>query len=145
MNDIPVYGQQELSSGNTEFNSLQFLIQRALSRINVATLVQVRAVDPGAGLLVGTVDVLPLVNQVDGAGVAIPHTTLYGLPYLRVQGGNSAFICDPIVGDVGLAVFADRDISSKSRRQRSSTKLGSTIFIGRWFLSRRMEFKDSAK
>ncbi len=34
------------------------------------------------------------------------------LPYLRLQGGKSAVIVDPAIGDIGLAVFASRDISS---------------------------------
>lgn len=108
-----VFGQQDLSSGNTPFNELVFVIQQALGRINVATLVQVKAVNVGSGLApVGTVDVLPLINQVAGDGSAVPHTTIHNLPYLRIQGGVNAIICDPAVGDIGFCVFADRDISS---------------------------------
>lgn len=108
-----VFGQQDLASGNTPFNELSFVVQMMMAKLNVATLVQVMAVSAGPGLApVGTVDVLPLVNQVDGSGAAMPHTTIHGLPYLRIQGGANAVICDPQVGDVGFCVFADRDIST---------------------------------
>jgi hypothetical protein len=52
------------------------------------------------------------VNQVDGAGNATPHDVLHHLPYFRLQGGSDAVILDPKVGDIGLAGFASRDISS---------------------------------
>lgn len=113
MTDKPVYGQQELSSGNTPFNELSFVVQQMLGRINVATLVKVVAVNAtGGDAPVGTVDVLPLVNQIAGDGSAVPHTTIHGLPYFRLQGGSNAIICDPQKGDIGFCVFADRDISS---------------------------------
>jgi hypothetical protein len=113
MTDAPVYGQQDLSSGNTPFNQLSFVIQQALAKMNVATLVQVQAIyTTGPAGVVGTVDILPLVNQVDGAGVAVPHGTIFNVPYLRIQGGANAVIIDPVVGDIGFCVFADRDISS---------------------------------
>jgi hypothetical protein len=110
--DQPVYPQKELASGNTDFNQMSFVIKAALAKLNVATLVQVVAVHPGAGLLVGFVDVTPLVNQVDGGGAAVPHGTIFGVPFFRVQGGANAVICDPAAGDIGFALFADRDLSS---------------------------------
>jgi hypothetical protein len=112
MTDSPVYPQQGLSDADTPFNALMFTIKRALSSVNVATLVQVQEVY-GAGIgPVGTVDVLPLVNQVDGANQATPHTTIYGVPYFRYQGGTNAVIVDPSVGDFGFCIFADRDFGS---------------------------------
>jgi hypothetical protein len=37
---------------------------------------------------------------------------MYGLPYLRVQGGANSIIIDPQPGDIGIAVFASRDITN---------------------------------
>jgi hypothetical protein len=76
-------------------------------------MVKVMAVTNGGGVAAaGFVDILPLVNQIDGAGNAIPHGTIFRCPYFRLLGGGNAVILDPQVGDIGLAVFADRDISS---------------------------------
>ncbi len=104
--------QRKLSSGNTPFNALMFLLQQALGRVNVATLVQVQAVHTeGRTAPAGTVDVVPLVDQLDGAGKAVPHSVVYGIPFFRLQGGDVAVIVDPKPGDLGFCIFADRDIS----------------------------------
>ena len=77
------------------------------------TLVQVVAVTNSGGLSpVGFVDVQPLVSQVDGIGQSTPHGILSHLPYFRIQGGKNAVIIDPEVGDIGIVVFADHDISA---------------------------------
>lgn len=106
-------GQQDASSGGSEFNAIAFLIQQMIGRVNTATLVRVVAVtNAGDVSPVGAVDVTPLVNQVDGDGNAAPHGTIHSLPYFRMQGGANAVILDPQVGDIGIAIFADHDISS---------------------------------
>ena len=92
-------------------NAQALLIERMLAQTHTAMLVRVAAVssaDDGGG----RVDVQPLVHQVDGAGQIVPHGTVHGLPYIRLQGGTSAFIVNPVTGDIGLAVFASRDIST---------------------------------
>jgi phage baseplate assembly protein gpV len=46
---------------------------------------------------------------------------MYGLPYLRIQGGANAVIIDPQPGDIGIAVFASRDITTvKSTKAQAS-------------------------
>lgn len=103
---------QRPTDADTEFLSQHFFIVQRLLKMQTVTLVKVLAVYPPSGSLVGKVDVLPLVNQVDGAGKAVPHVTLYGRPYSRVQGGENAVICDPAAGDIGVMVFGSRDLSS---------------------------------
>lgn len=66
----------------------------------------------------GFVNVQPLVNQIDGEGNATPHGTVFNLPYSRLQGGANAVIMDPQPGDIGVAVFADRDISVVKRTRK---------------------------
>ena len=94
-------------------NNLAFIIQQALSKVQTATVVKVIACSNDGGVSpVGTVDVQILVNQISGQKVATPHVTMYGLPYLRIQGGSNAVIIDPQPGDIGIAVFASRDITN---------------------------------
>lgn len=103
----------EPTSSTSEFNGREFHIWSTLASVRTMTLVEVKAVTNNGGVVpVGFVDVLPLVNQIDGAGNAVPHTTIHRVPYTRVQGGENAVIIDPQVGDIGWAGFADRDISS---------------------------------
>jgi hypothetical protein len=99
------------------YNNLRFVVEQALANVQTATIVKVIACSNDGGLSpVGTVDVQILANQVSiGAGgqmVGTPHLTMYGLPYLRVQGGANAIIIDPQPGDIGIAVFASRDLTN---------------------------------
>ena len=61
---------------------------------------------------IGTVSVQPMVHQADGLGNLTPHGAIYNLPYARVQGGANAVVIDPVAGDIGVAVFCDRDTST---------------------------------
>lgn len=54
----------------------------------------------------------PMVHQIDGDGNSTPHGIIHNVPYQRLQGGVCAVIIDPVVGDIGKALFASRDISS---------------------------------
>lgn len=104
---------EDPESRNNEFNALSFMVGRLLDVRCTATLVRVVAVtNAGDVSPVGFVDVQPLVNQLDGQGVPVPHGVVHNLPYLRLQGGGNAVILDPVKDDIGLAVIADRDISS---------------------------------
>lgn len=101
------------TSAANDFLKITFVIQQLLRGLATATIVRVEACTNAGGLVPGgTVDVTPMVNQVDGAGQPVPHTTIYGLPYQRAQGGACAVIMDPVKGDLGIAVFATRDISA---------------------------------
>lgn len=94
------------------YNNLLFMIEQSISKIQTATIVKIISCsNDGDVSPVGTVDVQILVNQISGQGVGEPHVTMYSLPYLRIQGGNNAIIIDPQVGDIGIAVFASRDIT----------------------------------
>lgn len=76
-------------------------------------LVKVLSVTNSGGISpIGTVNVQPLVQQVNGAGEVTPHGTIYSLPYMRIQGGTNAVILDPQVGDIGIICIADRDSSA---------------------------------
>lgn len=95
-----------------EYNKLIFAISQAISKLQTVTLVRVEAVTNSGGVSpVGFVDVLPLVHQIDGLGNPTPHGLVPNLPYVRLQGGPDAIILDPKVGDIGICLFASRDIS----------------------------------
>jgi hypothetical protein len=109
------------NSGEGQYNAINFLVRQILNGVRTATLVQIVSVTNSGGVSpVGFVDVQPLVNQLDGYSNAVPHGVLHHLPYMRLQGGANAVIIDPQVGDIGIAVFADRDISSVSANKAQS-------------------------
>jgi hypothetical protein len=110
-NGIPI-GPILPSSSQGEFNALSFVIEQALSKMQTALPVKVISCTNSGGLSpVGTVDIQPLVNQVDGDGNPTPHSTIHTVPYVRIQGGANAVIIDPQPGDIGVAVFASQDIT----------------------------------
>lgn len=98
---------QVASSRSSEYNALTYVIRELLSTRSYVTLVQVVAVDAA-----GTVDVQPMVNQIDADGAPIPHGVINGVPWFTLQAGLNAVVLTPEVNDIGLCVFADRDISS---------------------------------
>ncbi|PND34524.1 oxidoreductase [Achromobacter pulmonis] len=115
-------GQAQAGEGVGDYGALMFVIGQALARLNTATLVRVVSVTNNGDLSpVGFVDVQPLVNQLDGAGNAVPHAVLHQLPYFRLQGGTDAVILDPKVGDIGMAAFGSRDLSAvKESKQQAN-------------------------
>ncbi|WP_186260359.1 oxidoreductase [Burkholderia gladioli] len=110
---VGVLGLADANSPAGDFNAQSFLVWQILRQISGARLVTVKAVTSAGDVApVGFVDVQPLVNQLDGSDQAVPHGTIYHLPFFRLQGGANAVIIDPQVGDIGVAVIEDRDISS---------------------------------
>lgn len=106
-------GQQSATDGGSKFNAMAFMIRQMLNRLNTSTLVEVVACTNDGGVEpIGYVDVRPLVNQVDGNNNATPHGTIHNVPYFRLVGGTNAVVMDPAVGDIGMAAFADHDLSS---------------------------------
>ena len=105
-----------------EFNNMAFMVQQALAKMQTATLVRIESCTNAGGLSpVGYVDVTPLVNQLDGQGNPTPHVTIYNVPYFRLQGGANGVIIDPVAGDIGVCVFASRDISKvKSTKKQAN-------------------------
>lgn len=106
-------GQLDVADISGEYNQRAFQIWQLIGRVSTLTLVGVVAVSNAGDVLpVGTVTVQPLVKQLAGDGTLVPHGELVNVPVFRLQGGVNAVILDPEVGDIGVALFCDRDISS---------------------------------
>lgn len=100
----------------------KFIIQQLISRIRTTTMVVVTDVTVPQDKLapIGRCSIRPLVQQIDGNNNVYSRGEIKNVPYLRVQGGKNAVIIDPVVGDVGLAGFCDRDISMVKRTGESA-------------------------
>lgn len=108
-----VFGQQDPSTQASEYAALAFVVQQLLQKMQTVTLVRVVSCSNDGGVSpVGTVSVQPLVNQMSGDRQPTPHGVIFNVPYFRLQGGASAVILDPEVGDIGMCAFASRDISA---------------------------------
>lgn len=115
------YAHNQGTSPTSPFNSLSFAIDMAKAAMNTCTIVKVTKVSTsGQVAAVGRVSVQPLVQMVDGISQTVDHASVFNLPYFRLGAGNKAIIMDPKVGDIGFAVFADRDISSVKKNKKLS-------------------------
>lgn len=102
-----VQGVQNINTASSDYNALSFIIQQAIrQQVYTAIIVKVTAVYENY------IDCIPMVTQIDGQGEAVPPTELFHLPYFRYHAGEWAIKLDPVVGDMGFAVFAQKDCSS---------------------------------
>ena len=116
-----LYGQNDAFAGQAQHNSDAFQIAQALRAVSTATICKVvKCTVAGVVGPIGQVDVLPLVDLVDGIGQTSQHVNILSLPYMRMQGGTKCIIMDPIAGDLGLVVFADRDTSAVRKAKKQS-------------------------
>jgi hypothetical protein len=107
-----VQGAQTPATALDDLAMMKFAIRQSLTRASSAVAVKVLSVTNSGGVSpIGSVSVTPLVNMLDGSGNAIQHGEIFNIPYCRIQGGTNALIMDPVVGDMGLMVTCDRDIS----------------------------------
>lgn len=107
-----------------DFAQTAFMIHQILNQIATCAIVKVVAVTAGGVGPVGKVDLQPLVLQVDGVGRTVDAGTIHNAPYMRMQGGANAFICDPVAGDIGLCIFTSHD-SSKVKTTKTTAPPGS--------------------
>ena len=105
----------DFSDTTTEFNRIEFVVRQLLNRVATATLVIVRGVDTD------TVDVQPMVAQLDGAGNAVEHGTINSVPFFSPRAGTNALVMTPVVGDIGLAIFCHNDVSSAKKTKAPAT------------------------
>ena len=109
------------SDNASEVGRLNYIIKTALSGLRTAMPVQVMSVTNNGGVsAIGYVGVQPLVSTLDGDGQVWDHATIYNVPYMRIQGGANGIILDPAIGDIGLAIVCDRDITAVKSAKKVS-------------------------
>ena len=118
---------RKLNSGASEFNALSFLVEQAIKgMVNTAIPVRVDScTKPGVGGAAGYVSATPLVQQRGADGKALQPVSLPQLPYIRLSASTAAIVIDPQPGDVGLAVFAQQDISNLKEGTSEPVQAGS--------------------
>lgn len=119
--------RKKSSTTNSTLNALDYIIEMSLhGKLNTALPVVVTGVHAaGPSGPAGYVDVKPLVTQTDGNNNAIAPAVIYHIPFFRLQAGAAAIVLEPVVGDIGLAVFAQRDCSVLSAGNTEPVQPGS--------------------
>jgi hypothetical protein len=119
------FGQRGTFDDSSDFNARDFHIRQIIGEVRTAVPVKIIAVHGGGVGAAPTVDVQPMVNQIDGQGNATPHGIIYGIPVSRSQGGAAGVIMDPVAGDVGHIIISDRDTSSLRANAGAQSNPGS--------------------
>ncbi len=124
---------EELQMGTTpsdlvdEYNSLIYIINSEIKKINTADLVRVIAVNEG------TIDVQPLLGSIRADGSMNETSPIYGVRYIQWQFGLNKIKAVPVIGDVGLLIACKRDISNVENGNVGSFRqfsLADGIYIG---------------
>lgn len=106
-------GSKSDTDTNSDLNATLYIVQQMLNMVRTNMMVKVVSVnDPGGVNLTGTVDVTPMLTQLNSAMKVVPHEVMHNLIYFRLQGGLNAIILFPKVGDIGMAAICDRDHST---------------------------------
>ena len=107
-----VKGLADEYTDSTPLNQLEFIVKNITRGMSTSIPVLITAVQAGDTNAAGYVDARPLVAQIDAWGNSLPMAVIHHLPYFRLQAGRAAVVLDPVVGDIGLAVFAQSDCSN---------------------------------
>lgn len=113
--------------------SFQNVVKSLIGNAHTSMLVQVLSVD-SSNL---SCSIKPLTMLIDAQNNAYERGVINNIPFFRLQGGINGIICDPQVGDIGLAVFCERDISMVKRNKVQSPPsskrqydLNDAVYIG---------------
>lgn len=121
-----VYTNKGLYSQNNLPNAMDYIARSIIKQmINTAIPVVVEQVMPGDENAAGYVQCLPLVMPRDAQNNSIQTVSIPRLPFYRMYAGRAAIVCDPVVGDVGLAVFAQQDSSRVKKGTSEPQSAGS--------------------
>lgn len=101
-------------TGSSEYNVLDFVIRSIVcGLVNTAIPVRVDKVErPAEGGGAGYLSATPLIKMRSAKGDALDVVSIPKLRWFRLQHGMAAIIVDPKPGDIGLAVFAQQDVSA---------------------------------
>lgn len=112
------WGFMGVQDSHDPVNAIEFVVRQIISRgVCTGMIVKILSVDTAAK----TLDAQPMVDQVTPTGQSIPHGPIHEIPYGYEQGGNCQIKLDPVVGDIGVIVFAHRDITRVKRTWKNAT------------------------
>lgn len=113
-----VTGFGALPHSQDDYSLIEFIARQVVNGMATSTPVEVRAVHVSGDDV--TVDVKPLVNQIDGAATGIAHGTIHGLPVFQMRAGPCVIRINPRVGDIGHVKFCHNDISTVKKTKAAA-------------------------
>ncbi|EMM8865308.1 hypothetical protein SGX41_001351 [Klebsiella oxytoca] len=98
--------KQKPSDMSCQGNAVLSLIAGAIKGCVFADIVLVKKVNGK------TLTVFPLVTGTNASGGSIENQDVYNVPFIQYQAGNSSVQMTPRVGDIGLVIACDKDITN---------------------------------
>ncbi|HBQ4101875.1 TPA: hypothetical protein L7141_000631 [Klebsiella pneumoniae] len=98
--------KQKPSDMSCQGNTVLSLIAGAIKGCVFADIVLVKKVNGK------TLTVFPLVTRTNASGGSIENQDVYNVPFIQYQAGNSSVKMTPRVGDIGLVIACDKDITN---------------------------------
>ncbi|MEQ0366881.1 Gp138 family membrane-puncturing spike protein [Klebsiella sp. JB_Kp042] len=98
--------KQKPSDMSCQGNAVLSLIAGAIKGCVFADIVIVKKVNGK------TLTVFPLVTGTNASGGSIENQDVYNVPFIQYQAGNSSVQMTPRVGDIGLVIACDKDITN---------------------------------
>lgn len=105
-----VFSNRGLYSQNNAPNAFAFIVKSIVKgMVNTSIPVLVEEVFDGDDKCAGYVRAIALVMPRDSRGNSIKTVSIPKLPFFRMYAGRAAIVCNPVPGDIGLAVFSQQD------------------------------------
>ena len=105
-------------------NMLGYVFSRLIGNMTFVKIVRVIGVNTSDGV----VDLEGLLYTVNANGESLNDGGRYfSIPYLRLQRGSSAVVMNPVIGDVGLMVCCDRDITGIKDNKNASVPVSNRL------------------
>lgn len=94
-------------------NALLYIINKEVDKVKTMILVRVVGVNTveTAVRKVDTIDVIPVIQEVDANNEAVPLDIIPNIKYIRWQFGNNAIKAVPAIGDIGIMIISKKDAS----------------------------------
>lgn len=102
--------KQSYSAEDTldDLNALMYIIRGQIENsVNTIDIVRVLNVNDD-----NTIDVIPVIKDINASREPIDEAPIYGVRYIRFQYGQNAITVAPKVNDVGLLLVCKKDISA---------------------------------
>lgn len=104
-------------------NQWDYVIDNKLKQLNTILLCEIEAINSN-----GTYDVKSLTYLIKHDGVPQEPPIQFNIPKLEIRGGIAGIIVEPVVGDIVVVGYAQRDITAVKKEKKRSNPSSARLF-----------------
>lgn len=106
-----------------EANQWEYVINNKLKQINTILLCEIEIINVD-----GSFDVKSLTYQIGHDGVPHEPPIQFNIPKLEIRGGIAGIVVEPIVGDIVVVGYVQRDITAVKKEKKRSNPSSARLF-----------------